>query len=38
MVGLLELAKDLLYIVDTLNNLWTCPGRLQSDFDNPPVS
>ncbi|KAF9447897.1 hypothetical protein P691DRAFT_801654 [Macrolepiota fuliginosa MF-IS2] len=25
MVGLLELAKELLFVVDTLNALWTCP-------------
>lgn len=32
MVGLLELAKDLLAIVDALNSLWTCPGKLPPHF------
>ncbi|KXN81071.1 hypothetical protein AN958_06144 [Leucoagaricus sp. SymC.cos] len=32
MVGLLELAKDLLFIVDTLNYLWECPeNRTQTE-------
>lgn len=30
MVGLLDLAKDLLFIVDTLNYLWECPGAYLS--------
>lgn len=37
MVGLLELAKDLLFIVDTLNSLWTCPGTLPPDFLDSPA-
>lgn len=37
MVGLLELAKDLLFIVDTLNTLWVCPGMWQS-HPAPPAT
>lgn len=32
MVGLLELAKDLLFVVENLNALWACPGMHKSCF------